>query len=248
MKTLLRVREVLRGTMRPVGHRPFCSSNSASSHIGSMPVTCPPTVTFTLQPQTHLSPSSTPKSSINSAVGSTPISSSPSLRVSGPRGSLLVDIKPFVHLNPQPSSSTSPSTLLVTVQDPSIKYQRAIWGLTRSLIANAVTGVSDGYSLSLRLVGVGYRAAVESAPGSTGLPAQRLNLKLGFAHPVLVEIPSDVQVATPSTTTIVLSGIDKQRLGEVAARIRSWRVPEPYNGKGVFVGGEIVRRKEVKKK
>lgn len=112
-----------------------------------------------------------------------------------------------------------------------MKHQRAIWGLTRSLLANAVEGVSTGYTLSLRLVGVGYRATLEEIPSASAQlpPSQRLNLKLGFAHPVLIDLPADVVASTPSTTNIVLAGIDKQRLGEVAARIRRWRQPEPYN-------------------
>nr|CRX79174.1 hypothetical protein ls5931a1_00001 [Leucosporidium scottii] len=145
---------------------------------------------------------------------------------------------PFVHLEPLPHATQATPQYSVRVDDPTVKHQRAVWGLTRSLLANAIVGVSAGYSLSLRLVGVGYRAAVEPIPSSpstsapstsTSISTHRLNLKLGYAHPVLINLPADVTAATPSTTTITLTGIDKQRLGEVAARIRSWRVPEPYN-------------------
>lgn len=168
------------------------------------------------------------------------------LSVKGPKGLLNVDLMPFVHLestSPSTAAESSASLFTVRVDDPSLKHQRAVWGLTRSLLANAIVGVSTGYSLSLRLVGVGYRAAVEPIPaspspavaaanaelGAAAPSTHRLNLKLGYAHPVLINLPADVTAATPSTTTIVLSGIDKQRLGQVAARIRSWRVPEPYN-------------------
>lgn len=205
--------------------RTFATSSRTASHVGSAPIPYPSTVTFESLP---------PTTSNNSPLSS---SSSTSLCVKGPKGRLEIIVPPFVRLNfsspssTVPTNSTTPTLLSLAVQDASIKQQRAAWGLTRSLLANAVRGVSDGYDLSLRLVGVGYRAAVEEVarPGAEGGKGQRLNLKLGFAHPVLIDLPVDVQAATPSSTTIVLSGIDKQRLGEVAARIRRWRIPEPYN-------------------
>ncbi|GAA5994362.1 hypothetical protein JCM5350_004300 [Sporobolomyces pararoseus] len=223
--------------------RVFSSTSRSASHVGSAPIPYPTSVTFERQSLSSVSLSSTSSPSSSS-------SSSPSqLFVKGPKGRLAINVPPFVQLSFSPPSS-SPTVLSLAVQDTSIKEQRAAWGLTRSLLANAVQGVSEGYNLSLRLVGVGYRAAVEDvvASGGGGGKIQRLNLKLGFAHPVLIELPTDVQASTPSSTTITLSGIDKQRLGEVAARIRRWRVPEPYNGKGIFVGDEQVKRKEVKKK
>ncbi|GAA5945165.1 mitochondrial 54S ribosomal protein uL6m MRPL6 [Sporobolomyces koalae] len=225
----------------PSSARAFSSTSRAASHVGSAPIPYPASVSFEQQSATQLASSSLASSS----------SSSSRLFVQGPKGRLTVNIPPFVQLAfsdaSTPASATAPALLSLAVQDSSIKQQRAAWGLTRSLVANAVRGVSDGYDLSLRLVGVGYRAAVEQVE-SAGATAQRLNLKLGFAHPVLIDLPADVHASTPSSTTITLSGIDKQRLGEVAARIRRWRIPEPYNGKGIFVGDEQVKRKEVKKK
>ncbi|GAA5918904.1 hypothetical protein JCM6882_003371 [Rhodosporidiobolus microsporus] len=223
--------------------RSFASCPALASHVGSAPIPLPAAVTF---------------------VPPSAASSPPSARavVRGPKGELVVDVAPFVRFaveGPSTAAGQAPSTggmqLSVAVDDATVKHQRAVWGLTRSLLANAVTGVSEGYTLPLRLVGVGYRAAVEPVKPSaaqldSALPpsVQRLNLKLGFAHPVLIDLPTDVKASTPSPTSIVLEGIDKQRLGQVAARIRSWRIPEPYNGKGIFVGDEQVRRKEVKKK
>ncbi|GAA5822964.1 hypothetical protein JCM3770_002481 [Rhodotorula araucariae] len=212
--------------------RTFVAAPPARSHVGSAPIPLPASVSF-VPPLPAASPTAPP----------TPA------RVRGPKGELVVDIHPFVRLEHAPAAPASAlAHLSVSVDDAAIKHQRAVWGLTRSLLANAVVGVSEGYTLPLRLVGVGYRAAVEDLPASPAGPAQRLNLKLGFAHPVLVDLPGDVHATTPSSNSILLSGIDKQRLGQVAARIRSWRVPEPYNGKGIFVGDEQVRRKEVKKK
>ena len=112
-------------------------------------------------------------------------------------------------------------------------------GATRAHLANIVTGISKGYERKLELVGVGYRAAVQ---GKT------LNLTLGFSHPVSVDMPEGVSVEAPSQTEIVIKGIDKQRVGQVAAEIRELRPPEPYKGKGVRYAGEQISLKEGKKK
>ena len=112
-------------------------------------------------------------------------------------------------------------------------------GATRAHLANVVTGVTKGYERKLELVGVGYRAAVQ---GKT------LNLTLGFSHPVAVEMPEGVSVESPSQTEILIKGIDKQRVGQVAAEIRGLRPPEPYKGKGVRYAGEQISLKEGKKK
>ncbi|BGP27493.1 60S ribosomal protein [Rhodotorula toruloides] len=229
-------------TPSPRFARPFSSSVFASSHVGSNPIPLPPSVSFEAPP--------TP-TNVSTHSASNPLSA----RVRGPKGELLVPIHPFVRLSsttPAVSSASaapSASTLTVSVDDAKVKHQRAIWGLTRALLANAVKGVSEGYTLPLRLVGVGYRAAVEDVPNAaSGGPRQRLNLKLGYSHPVLIDLPLDISATTPAPTSILLTGIDKQRVGQLAAKIRKWRVPEPYNGKGIFVGDEQVRRKEVKKK
>ena len=119
------------------------------------------------------------------------------------------------------------------------KRARAMWGTTRALVNNMVTGVSQGFSKSLEINGVGYRAAVQ---GNT------LNLQLGYSHDVAFPIPSDVRIACERPTLITVSGADRQRVGQVAAEIRAFRPPEPYKGKGVKYVGEFVRRKEGKKK
>jgi large subunit ribosomal protein L6 len=116
---------------------------------------------------------------------------------------------------------------------------QAMWGLSRTLVGNMVTGVTTGYERSLDLVGVGYRAA---------LKGRALSMQLGFSHDVDIPPPAGVTFATPKQTEITVSGIDKQVVGETAARIRRIRPPEPYKGKGVRYAGEKVRRKEGKKK
>src|SRR6056297_2295021 len=115
----------------------------------------------------------------------------------------------------------------------------AMAGTTRALVQNLVTGVSEGFTKSLEIIGVGYRAQAKG---------QTLNLSLGFSHPVDYELPEGVTAETPKNTIIVLKSADKQKLGQVAAEIRAFRPPEPYKGKGIRYGDEQVRRKEAKKK
>jgi large subunit ribosomal protein L6 len=111
---------------------------------------------------------------------------------------------------------------------------RSLHGLTRTLISNMVIGVSEGYSKNLEIVGVGYRAVLKGTD---------LELALGFSHPVVVKPEQGISFEVPAPTKITVSGIDKQRVGQVAAEIRAWRKPEPYKGKGVRYEGEYVRRK-----
>jgi large subunit ribosomal protein L6 len=111
---------------------------------------------------------------------------------------------------------------------------RALHGLARSLVANMVTGVTDGYEKRLEIQGVGYRAALRGSD---------LELQLGFSHPVSVKAPEEIQFEVPQPTQIVVRGISKQRVGEIAAQIRKWRPPEPYKGKGIRYAGEHVQRK-----
>jgi large subunit ribosomal protein L6 len=115
----------------------------------------------------------------------------------------------------------------------------ALAGTTRALVSNMVTGVSEGFEKRLQLVGVGYRAQAQG---------QKLNLTLGFSHPVDYPVPEGISIETPSQTEVVVKGADKQRVGQVAAEIRAYRPPEPYKGKGVKYADEIIVRKEAKKK
>ncbi len=119
------------------------------------------------------------------------------------------------------------------------KPARSAWGLTRSLINNMVIGVTEGFQKKLEIVGVGYRAQLQG---------RNLKLNLGFSHDVIYEVPEGVEVQVPQPTEIIVSGIDKQKVGQVAAEIRAWRPPEPYKGKGVRYADEYIFRKEGKKK
>jgi len=119
------------------------------------------------------------------------------------------------------------------------KQARAMWGMSRTLVQNILTGVTDGFEKRLEINGVGYRAQVQG---------KVLSLALGYSHEVNYPIPEGIEVKTPKPTEIVISGIDKQKVGQVAAEIRRWRPPEPYKGKGVKYATEFVFRKEGKKK
>jgi len=116
---------------------------------------------------------------------------------------------------------------------------RAMWGMSRTLILNLVTGVTEGFTKKLEITGVGYRAAVQGS---------NLQLQLGYSHDVTFPIPKGIQVQCPKPTEIVITGIDKRQVGQVAAEIRRFRPPEPYKGKGVRYAGEFIPRKEGKKK
>jgi large subunit ribosomal protein L6 len=119
------------------------------------------------------------------------------------------------------------------------KKARALWGTTRAHVSNMVNGVSTGFRRNLDINGVGYRAAVQG---------KNLNLQLGYSHDVVFPIPADVKIACEKPTSIQITGADKQRVGQVAAEIRSFRGPEPYKGKGIKYDTETIRRKEGKKK
>jgi large subunit ribosomal protein L6 len=151
-----------------------------------------------------------------------------SLTVKGPKGELSRELSDLVTIRQE-------ENLLHVERIDDERESRAMHGLMRSLVANMVTGVTDGFRKELDIVGVGYRAA---AKGNDGL-----ELALGFSHPVLVSAPAGISFVVPAPTRIEVHGIDKQLVGQVAADIRAWRKPEPYKGKGVRYVGEHVRRK-----
>jgi large subunit ribosomal protein L6 len=152
--------------------------------------------------------------------------------VKGPKGQLAWTVADEIEVKQEGAEVT-----LTPRQDT--QRARGMWGLSRTLVANMVEGVTKGYEETLELVGVGYRAAMKG---------QALSMQLGFSHDVDIKPPAGITFATPKQTEIKISGIDKQVVGELAARIRRIRPPEPYKGKGVRYSGEKVRRKEGKKK
>ncbi|MDR1424905.1 MAG: 50S ribosomal protein L6 [Azoarcus sp.] len=154
------------------------------------------------------------------------------LSVKGPLGTVSHKVNPAVVVELDGAA-------LVVKQREGAVNANALSGTTRALVDNIVTGVSKGFEKKLTLVGVGYRAQVQG---------DKLNLSLGFSHPVVYQLPKGVKAETPSQTEIVIKGIDKQQVGQVAAEVRAFRAPEPYKGKGVRYADEQVVIKETKKK
>ena len=155
------------------------------------------------------------------------------LSVKGPKGALTLKLRDEI-------SYTVDGDLIVVKPANDTKGARAFWGMQRTLVDNLVTGVTQGYTKVLEITGVGYRA--------NALGPRKLKLQLGYSHDVDYEIPEGIDIKTPDNTTIEISGIDKQKVGQVAAEIRRWRKPEPYKGKGIKYRGEYIFRKEGKKK
>ncbi|WP_109799471.1 MULTISPECIES: 50S ribosomal protein L6 [Novosphingobium] len=154
------------------------------------------------------------------------------LTVKGPKGTLTLTLRDEI------SYTVEGDTILVKPANDT-KSARAFWGMQRTLVDNLVTGVTQGYTKVLEITGVGYRANAQG---------KNLKLQLGYSHDVDFPVPEGIEIKTPDNTTVEISGIDKQKVGQVAAEIRRWRKPEPYKGKGIKYRGEFIFRKEGKKK
>ncbi|GMM62218.1 50S ribosomal protein L6 [Novosphingobium pituita] len=154
------------------------------------------------------------------------------LTVKGPKGALTLSlVDEIVYAVEDGAISVQPAN--------DTKRARAFWGMQRTLVSNLVTGVTEGYTKVLQITGVGYRANIQG---------KNLKLQLGYSHDVDFAVPEGIEIKTPDNTTVEISGIDKQKVGQVAAEIRRWRKPEPYKGKGIKYRGEFIFRKEGKKK
>ena len=154
------------------------------------------------------------------------------LSVKGPKGTLTLGMREEI------SYAVDGETIVIKPANAT-KAARAFWGMQRTLVSNLVQGVTEGFTKVLEITGVGYRA---NAQGN------KLKLQLGYSHDVDLDVPEGLDVKTPDQTTILISGIDKQAVGQFAAEIRQWRKPEPYKGKGIKYRGEYIFRKEGKKK
>jgi large subunit ribosomal protein L6 len=154
------------------------------------------------------------------------------LSIKGPKGTLSLQMLDEVAYNIAEGG--------ITIQPANdSKRARSFWGMQRSMVQNLVTGVSEGFTKTLEITGVGYRAAMQG---------KNLRLQLGYSHDVNIAVPDGIDIKTPDATTVEISGIDRQKVGQVAAEIRRWRKPEPYKGKGIKYRGEFIFRKEGKKK
>jgi large subunit ribosomal protein L6 len=154
------------------------------------------------------------------------------ISIKGAKGTLAMAINPKVEV-------VKGDNVLTFAARNGDTFSRAMSGTTRALVNNMVVGVTQGFETKLNLVGVGYRAQVQG---------KKINLTLGFSHPVVYDLPEGVSAETPSQTEVLLKSADKQKLGQAVAEVRAFRPPEPYKGKGVQISGEYVRRKEAKKK
>ena len=154
------------------------------------------------------------------------------LSVKGPKGTLSLGLRDEI------SYAVEGETIVVKPANDT-KAARAFWGMQRTLVSNLVQGVTEGFTKVLEITGVGYRAQAQG---------RKLKLQLGYSHDVELDVPEGLEVKTPDQTTIEISGIDKQAVGQFAAEIRQWRKPEPYKGKGIKYRGEYIFRKEGKKK
>jgi large subunit ribosomal protein L6 len=154
------------------------------------------------------------------------------LAVKGPKGQLALQVSDEVEVQVEAGA-------INVMPRGDSKRARSFWGMQRTLVSNLVTGVTDGYTRVLEITGVGYRAASQGPI---------LKLQLGYSHDVEYAVPEGITIKTPDPTTVEISGISKQKVGQVAAEIRRWRQPEPYKGKGIKYRGEFIFRKEGKKK
>jgi large subunit ribosomal protein L6 len=150
-----------------------------------------------------------------------------SITVTGPKGKLSMEVDPIIKFE------VGADEVLFS-RGSEIKKEKALHGLYAILLKNMVTGVTEGFSRKLELVGIGYRAEYKS---------DKLFMSLGFSHPIIFNPPDGIKIELPSDTAVVISGIDKQLVGQVAAKIRSFKLPEPYKGKGIKYEGEFIRRK-----
>lgn len=218
----------------PLRAQCFSTTSSAQSRVGGASISIPPEVSLNFidlpQAKTRGRAKEIPKTAIE---------------IKGPLGELTLKIPPFIDV----AHDEALRKASLSVQDPTIAHQRAMWGTTRAHLQNYVLGVSEGHVCILSLVGVGYRASIESSATTVEpeYPGQQfVSLKVGYSHPIELGVPQGVKASTPQPTRILLEGIDKEVVTQFAAEIKQWRKPEPYKGKGIFVNGETIRLKAKK--
>ncbi|KAH7029501.1 ribosomal protein L6, alpha-beta domain-containing protein [Microdochium trichocladiopsis] len=217
---------------KPAGRQQFSQTASQSSKLGRTPISIPPGVELIIgepvvkkDPTTYLQ---IPKRTVT---------------VKGPLGELGVPIPPYLKIDHDVEARKA----VLSIEDKSIKQQMEMWGTTWAFLTRDIIGVSEGHTAILRLVGVGYRATIEERPRKAAFPGQKfVCLKLGFTHPVEEPVPMGMKASTPQPTRILLEGINKEQVMSLAARIRHWRRPEPYKGKGIFVNDETIKLKQKK--
>ncbi|KAH3679232.1 hypothetical protein WICPIJ_008666 [Wickerhamomyces pijperi] len=209
-----------------VSARLFSTTTLRASNIGSTPIIVPADVKVTVAPLDD---------PIVTRKGRTSLKLSKYATITGPRGELKLNLPDFLQVREKESKLT------IKVKDETKKQQKALWGTMRALINNHIDGVVEGHMSILRLVGTGYRAQLEEKDGK-----KFLGLKVGASIPQGLFIPDHLTVTSPSTTRIIIEGIDKQQVRLFAAKIREFHPPEPYKGKGIYVDSETIKIKDKK--
>ncbi|KAI0851136.1 ribosomal protein L6 [Daldinia vernicosa] len=212
--------------------RQFSNTSNRPSKLGRTPISIPPGVELTIgEPRVKKDPTTylrIPKRTVT---------------IAGPLGKLDLEIPPYLTI----AHDEAARRAVLSIENNEIKQQKEMWGTTWAYLNRHIIGVSEGHTAILRLVGVGYRATVEERPRKAAYPGQKfVCLKLGFTHPVEEPVPDGIKASTPQPTRILLEGINREEVMSFAARIRKWRVPEPYKGKGIFVNDETIKLKQKK--
>ncbi|PHH81052.1 hypothetical protein CDD82_1358 [Ophiocordyceps australis] len=210
----------------------FSTTTARPSKLGQMPLSIPQGVEVTLGGE-----------QIKRAATSYLARVTRMVTVTGPLGSLELEVPSFITVE----HNNEKRTISVGVLDSNQKQQKEMWGTTWSYINNHITGVSEGHTAVLRLVGVGYRASVEFRSSKETYARQPfLCLKVGYTHPIEEGVPEGVKVSTPTPSRVLLEGADRETVMSFAGRVRQWRPPEPYKGKGIFVNDQTIRLKQKK--
>lgn len=218
----------------PHSSRPLSSTARCRSRIGSAPLSLPEGVDLRLL-----------ETPVKQRKAISRIEPPKTVEITGPLGKMSVKLPPYMSLD----HNTKTRKASLSILDRKQRKQREMWGTTRAYINCHIRGVSEGHTAVLRLVGVGYRATVEPSAVSVQpeYPGQQfVSLKVGYSHPIELGIPLGMKASTPQPTRILLEGVEKEVVNQFAARLRKWRVPEPYKGKGIFVNGETIKLKAKK--
>ncbi|KAI9800967.1 MAG: hypothetical protein M1833_003104 [Piccolia ochrophora] len=212
--------------------RNFSSSSQCQSQVGRAPLSIPSEVTLRIfDPPEQKKRKSVTRIEPNSTV-----------EIEGPLGKMSLQIPPYLKID----HDTVARRASISVLNAEERHQREMWGTTRAYLQNHILGVSEGHTAILRLVGVGYRATVESTAVTVSpeYEGQKfVSLKVGYSHPIELGVPPGVTASTPQPTRILLEGTEKEVVNQFAAKIRKWRRPEPYKGKGIFVNDETIKLK-----
>lgn len=211
--------------------RRFSTARALFSHIGSAPIAMLPGASIKIVPKKIDAVTRLRMETDKLRNGKPKIYLTKTAYINGPLGKVELDLADFVRVEQNGGVSE------VKVEDPKKKHQRSMWGTSRGLLSNAVTGVTEGHLCILKLVGTGFRAVLEE---------NKLVLRVGFSIPRIVQIPPSIKVSVPVPHRVLIEGPNKQQVKLLAARIRAFRKPEPYKGKGIFVDDETIKLKQKK--